>query len=262
MRLGFLSRVFVLALVVTAFLTCPVSAAVTFGDASPTKSNVNTDFIPGTGNFENQFTIDTGAGGERAFLKGRNRVSGLPIAQSGNVYTVLNGVVSPGPNQRAAWNFDFQFSPIAGKVVSDYFYEIQADTNPAAGVANFITLSVPAGVQIDTPTPMGDSYYTNGNGGNIGGTNASPTYSYTAGWSDATPFVIANSQNYNFGHFMGAAFANNGPAEYEIRATMYHTVGGAPAASVTAFVNVVPEPATAGVLAIASLGLLARRRRA
>ena len=132
MRLGFLSRVFVLALVVTAFLTCPVSAAVTFGDASPTKSNVNTDFIPGTGNFENQFTIDTGAGGERAFLKGRNRVSGLPISQSGNVYTVLNGVVSPGPNQRAAWNFDFQFSPIAGKVVSDYFYEIQADTNPAA----------------------------------------------------------------------------------------------------------------------------------
>lgn len=251
---------FALALAGSAFLSSSSQAAVTFGDSSPTKSNANTDFIPGTGIPENQFTIDTGGTLERAFLKARDRVSGVPLAQLGNIYTVSNGVINPGPNQRAAWNFDFQFSPIAGKVVSDYLYEIQADTNPAPGAASFVTVSVPAGVQL--AAPMGDSYYPNGTGGSIGGTDASPTYTYTAGWSDSTPFIIGNSQNYNFGHLIGSGFANTGPAEYEIRAVMKNAIGGATVASSTIFVNVVPEPASASVLALAGIAMLARRRRA
>jgi hypothetical protein len=257
MKLSFISRVFVLALVASAFLTNSAQAAVSFGISSPTKSNANTDFIPGTGIPENQFTIDTAGTGERAFLKARNRASGVPLAQAGNVYTVSNGMFSP---TRAAWQFEFQFSPIAGKAVADYFYQIQADTNPAFGAASFVTINVPGSVQF--AQPMGDSYYPNGSGGSIGGTDASPTYTYTSGWSDATPFVIGNSQNYNFGHLAGAGFTNAGPAEYEIRAIMYDSSTNTAIANSTILVDVVPEPATASLLALTGLTLFGRRRRA
>lgn len=246
------------ALVICAFLTSSASAAISFGDSSPTKSNANTDFIPGSGIPENQFTIDTAGTGERVFLKARNRASGVPLAQAGNVYTVSNGMATA---TRAAFQFEFQFSPIAGKLPSDYLYEIQADLDPAVGATNFAVVNVPNSVQF--AQPMGDSYYPNGSGGSITGTDASPVYSYTAGWSDVTtPFVIANSQNYNFGHLAGAGFTNPGPAEYEIRAILKESVGGATIATSTILVNVVPEPATAGLLALLSAPtLLARRSR-
>src|SRR5687768_14265285 len=143
LRFSFVSRVFVLAILATAFLTHSAQAAISFGDSSPTKGNAATEFIPGTGIPENQFTIETFGTGERAFLKARNRVSGVPLSQSGNMYTVLNGMATA---TRCAWQFEFQFSPVAGKVPTDYLYEIQADTNPAAGVASFVTISVPGSV--------------------------------------------------------------------------------------------------------------------
>ena len=256
MKLGLFARVFALALVACAFLTHSAQAAITFGDSSPTKSNAATDFIPGTGIPENQFTIDTAGTGEQVFLKARNRVSGVPLSQTGNIYSVLSGMATA---TRAAWNFDFQFTPLAGKVGGDYLFEILADTNPAFGAASFVTVSVPSSVTL--AAAMGDSYYPNGSGGTIGGTDASPTYSYSAGWSSATtPFVVGNSQNYNFAHLAGAGFTNPGNAEYEIRAVMKDSLGATLATS-TVLVQVVPEPATLSVLALSALALVARRRR-
>jgi hypothetical protein len=43
---------------------------------------------------------------------------------------------------------------------------------------------------------------------------------------------------------------------------MKEAVGGTTIATSTIFVNVIPEPATASLLALGSLSLLSRRRRA
>jgi hypothetical protein len=235
------------------FVGTSAQAAVSFGNVSPTKANG--DFIPGTGIPAGQFTIETAATGEQAALKVRDRATGVPLGQLGNRYYVSAGN-DPTNVNRAAWNFDFQFTPIAGKSASDYTYEIQADLDPTFGVANFVTLAVPGSVQA---APMGDSYYPNGTGGSISG---GPTYSYNGLWSDATtPFVIANSQNYKFAHFAGPTFANADPGEYEIRFTVRDAVSGNTVATVTAFAEV-PEPAGVGVLGVGAIAGLARRRRA
>lgn len=235
------------------FVGASAQAAVTFGSVSPLKANG--DFIPGTGIPGGQFTIETAATGEQVALRARDRATGFPLAQFGNRYIVSAGN-DPSNANRAAWNFDFQFTPIAGKTASDYTYEIQTDIDPAYGVANFVTTAVPGSVQA---VPMGDSYYPNGTGGSI---SAGPTYSYNGLWSDATtPFVIANSQNYKFSNLAGPTFANSDPGEYELRFTVRDAVSGDVVATVTAFAEV-PEPGCVSVLGAGAVAGLARRRRA
>jgi len=140
------------------------------------------------------------------------------------------------------------------KLATDYTYEIQFDTNPAAGVANFTTISVPNTL---TTGAIGDSYFPNGTGGQI---TAGPTYGYNGAWSDATPWVIANSQNYAFSHFLGSTFANNAYAEYDLVFTAKDAVTGLPVVS-TSVVAVVPEPASVALIGLGGGALLLRRRR-
>jgi hypothetical protein len=251
------SRVFALTVVAAAFLSVPSSspAVLTFGDVSPTKGNVTTDFIPGTAIPENQFTKDTAVTGETVAIKARNRDTGVPIAVVGNRYFVSPGN-DPSNSARTAWNFDFQFTPTVGKVATDYTYEVQADIDPGFGVTNFVTVPVPASI---VNAPMGDSFFPNGTGGNASGPGV---YSYNGPWSDPiTPFVIANSENYKFSFLAGSGFTNSDPGEYELRFTARDGVSNATVASVTAFA-VVPEPASASLLILGAFGLIGRRRRA
>ena len=256
-----LSRVFApTVLAAAAFLSAPSSsqAVLTFGDVAPTKGNVSTDFIPGTGINENQFTKETAVTGETVAIKARNRDTGNPIAVVGNRYFVSPGN-DPSNAARAAWNFDFQFTPIVGKVASDYTYEVQADIDPGFGTTNFVTIAVPNSI---VNAPMGDSFFPNGTGGSVSGPGA---YSYNGPWSEPiTPFVIANSQNYKFSFLAGSGFTNPDPGEYELHFTARDAVSNNTVASVTAFA-VVPEPASAGLIGVGVfglLGVLGRRRRA
>jgi hypothetical protein len=232
----------------------PARAAISFGDVTPQKATGNPDFIPGTGIPRGMFTIDTAGTGEKVALKARDRATGVPVAQVLNRYFVSAGN-DPGNPARAAWNFDFQFTPIPGKVATDYTYEVQADIDPLFGIANFVTIAVPPSVQA---VPMGDSFYPNGTGGSI---SPGPVYSYNGPWTDATiPFIIGNSQNYKFAHLAGSGFANGDPGEYEIRFTARDAVGGGDVASVTIFA-IVPEPGSAALLAVSAVGFLGARRR-
>lgn len=234
-----------------ASISSIASAVSSFGSVTPTKANG--DFIAGTGILANGFTLDTALTGESVGLKARDRATGQPLLQIGNRYVVSQGMASP---TRAAWNFDLRFSPGANstKSSSDYIYTVLADIDPAFGVANFATSVIPPSV---AAVPYGDSYYPNGTGGSI---TAGPTYSYNGPWSDTTPFVISNSQNYNFGHLAGAGFTNPASGEYEIRFDVTDAVTGLSVASTTIFAQVVPEPTTLTVLAGAGSMLLRRRR--
>ena len=107
-----------------------VASAGVIGSTTPTKTNGQ--FIPGTGIAANNFWIETAGTGEQAALKARDRNTSQPISIVGNKFYVPTGN-DPFNAARTAWNFDFQFTPIAGKTASDYTYEIQADINPAVG---------------------------------------------------------------------------------------------------------------------------------
>jgi hypothetical protein len=176
----------------------------------------------------------------------------------GNRYHVNAGTTGTGSGTRAAWQFEFQFSPGVGsiKASTDYEYEIQFDTNPAAGAATFSTISVPATVQLAT---MGDSYYPNGTGGQVTAVTP-PTYSYNGAWSDATPWVVANSQNYAFSHFLTSSFTNPAGGEYDLIFTVRDALTDAVVVS-TNVVAVVPEPGAVALVALGAGALLLRRRR-
>jgi hypothetical protein len=219
------------------------SAVPSFGTVSPTKANG--DFIAGTGIKSNNFTIDTAPFGESVALKARDRSTGDPLAQVGNVYTV-----SPGnnPANRTAWNFDFQFSPgdSVPRLPSDYTYTLLVDTNPLPGVATFTTITVPPS-NATPAAPAGDSFFANPGGG--------------AWSSNTTPFVIANSENYAFGFLAGSGFTNPEGGEYQIDFIARDAVTGGVVASTTIFATVAPEPGSLSLLGLAASALLARRRR-
>jgi hypothetical protein len=228
-----------------------VASAGVIGGVSPTKSNG--DFIAGSGIAADNFWIETAGTGEQAALKARDRNSSQPISIVGNKFFVPTGN-DPNNANRTAWNFDFQFTPIAGKSASDYTYEIQADTKPAVGVATFTTVAVPGSVQA---VPIGDSYYPNGTGGSI---SAGPTYSYNGSWSSASPsFVIANSQNYTFGHLAGSGFTNSAYAEYDIN-FIVRDASTNDIVVQSSIVAAVPEPTGIALLGLGAGALLLRRR--
>jgi PEP-CTERM motif len=223
-----LLAVFSLALCAQAANAIPIITTV-----DPTKANGT--FIPGNG-IPSQFLVNS-ANGAQVAIAAHDRQSVTAVPTNGvNTFYVPAGN-DPTNSGRTAWNLDFQFTPAAGKVQSDYTYQVQADIDPGFGSTNFMTFD---------PIGLGDSVFTNPGGG---------------AWSNnTTPFVIANSENYKFGFLAGSGFTNPDPGQYEIRATLFNAADNSVADTVTGFV-VVPEPASLGLLGVVGFGAMARRRR-
>src|SRR3954469_9888571 len=129
--------------VAAAFVLTATSAraASSVGSVTPTKANGS--MIPGSGIPSDNFTINTAATGESVALKARDRNNGQAISVTGTRSLLPAGMATA---TRAAWNFDFQFSPGEGSAAlpGAYTYELQVDTNPAYGTATFQTINVPS----------------------------------------------------------------------------------------------------------------------
>ncbi len=196
---------------------------------TPTKSNG--DFIAGSGIPSSGFAVDTAVTGESIGLKARGRDTGFPLSQSGNTYVLQPGLALNGVSPW--WNFDFQFSPgLTGAPATDYILTLEVDFDPSAGT-DFTTISATA----DT----WGGFTTNPGGG---------------AWSDATPYVMAESWNLGFGFWqlLGAPpFDPNANGQYTINFSASQNNQVVASTSIIAQVgNVapIPEPSCMALLAI------------
>jgi hypothetical protein len=235
-----------------------VSSAAQAATVSPTKANGQ--FINGSGVPANNFTVATGGGVEVALkARGFNALAGQPLSYDGiNTYQVSTGYATgrdpastPG-NTRAWWSLDYQFTPSAGSLPTDYVVRLEQDVDPAVGATNyFVSQGSPAGVASGGPLGQFDS----------DGFHANPG---PGAWTDnSIPFVHAQSWNYEF-NFYPASYDPNAAGEYQVNMTAYlasDVTFSTPLASSTIFVNAVPEPTGLGLIGLGGIALLGRRNR-
>lgn len=225
-------------------LVCASAMASSSPAANVTPTKSGGDFIAGSGIPADNFTISTALTGESVALKGRLRDTGQPLSQSGNVYYVPAGlsVLSP-PNP--AWAFDYQFSPgTAGQTAESYLLTLQIDFDPGIGTTDYATIPLPVADADADPTNSwddGDGFFLNPGSG---------------AWSDdVTPFVVSNSGHLGFNFWtlppFNKSYDPNVTGEYQINLTVADALGTL--ASSTIFVNVVPEPATLGLVLMSGL---------
>lgn len=235
-----------------------VSSAAKAATVSPTKANGQ--YINGSGIPANNFTVATGGGVEVALkARGFNALAGQPLSYDGiNTYQVSTGYATgrdPGTtpgNTRAWWTLDYQFTPAAGSLPTDYVVRLEEDVDPTVGATNyFVTQGSPSGVASGGPLGQFDS-----DGFKL---NPGP-----GAWSnDSIPFVHSQSWNYEF-NFYPASYDPNAAGEYQVNMTAYlasDVTFSTPLASSTIFVNAVPEPASFSLIGLGSMLLLGRRPR-
>ena len=210
-----------------SLLACLVAQAGFADTISPSKANG--DFLSGTGIPNGDFTVSTAATGESVALRVRSRDTGLPLAEVGNKYYVLPGFSTLSPTQ-PWWEFDYQFSPGAGKAVTtdtSYILSLKVDFDPTVGTTHFATVPpTAAGSDPDLLiNPMDGSWNTN-----------------------SVTYVNANSLNLGFAFWntLGESpdtYNPSTPGEYEIDFSVSDLAGDVLASTqVFAEVGSVPAP--------------------
>lgn len=210
------------------------AAATLFIGIGAQASTLDIPFSIGSGNSNEQFTIDRNndSGNDIEIgIKAKNRFVG-DIAPVGNVYNTVAGESDPG---LAIWNIDWSVDLGAGKTIDDYDVYLTVDFNTASGNSDVSTFLID-----------GTAFLLPGES------------------------VNQQSQNLGFGFWSLApnyqAFDPFAAGEYEIGLSVFEqgaTTG--PLANVQAFVNVAPIPLppslALGALGIGALAFMGRRAR-
>ncbi|MEN0020051.1 MAG: hypothetical protein AAF747_04105 [Planctomycetota bacterium] len=184
----------------------------------------------GTGNQNENYVVTTNTAlNFEIGIKGKERFVGQLAPTVGNVYTALPG--SPTSNGLSGWNVDFAFNFFNNDRI-DYGVFIDLDFDSGVGSTSFVT------VDLGNPLAQGLGVGLNTDSG-------------------------GGSQNLGFGFWQldpnALPFDVNAAGEYELVIRVVDEPGNE-VGRATAFVNVVPTPASAAMLGLAGMAAARRRR--
>lgn len=232
--------------------------------------NVTPDVIFGSGNTNGGFTVDRANNIEVGLrTKLRFDAANLPQNQFNSngdgTYTFEAGQplgggfgFAPGSSSTATWNFEWSINVdengTSGNSVQDYWYLMQIDFDPSAGV-NFLSFD-------PIHLPLADHALGTNATGNGGGTVATDAFSYTI--LTASNNVAQNSWNYEFfDDVLTYPFDANVAGIYTIALSVLAPETSDVLAKTEIDVIVTPEPSTYLLLGstLCVVGYVRRRKR-
>jgi len=198
-------------------------------DASMSFAGTDLDGIVGNGIPNSNFVRATNTDeGIEIGLKAIERFIG-DLPNTNERYFATTGV-SAGSPPGATWNYVLA-ADLGVRTIADLQINLQVDFDPTSGVANFVTVDLTSAAILQ-------------GGGGLS--------------------VFGDSQNLDFSFWqdvLGApAFDPNAPGEYELIFSVIDPAGDVLLAETQAFVQVVPTPGAAGLLALGGLASIRRRR--
>ncbi len=225
--------------------------------------NVTPDVIFGAGNDNGSFTVGTGSGVEIGMRgKLRHNAAGAPEntfnSNGDGTYTFQAGVAPTQAFPTAVWSVEWAINTNfdgTGDVLQHFRYEMGVDSDPTAGTS-FTTFDPIKGINPGNGMVLWDHSI-----GDNSTTEATDLIAPDAATYSTYLDTYNVAQNSWKAHWIVSPFDPTVTGSYSFFLRALDVDTAAEVARTDIIINVVPEPATMGLLALGGLGLLRRRMR-